>query len=433
MKIFRQLFLKSFLLSVLLTYISCSKTEENVPLVGGGNFATLLLSSDSPDAVLVVNETLNFMVVGDDTVDYTNEATFYVNQTAITGSNYVFDTEGAFEVYASYLGINSNILNFDVIDAAERTILIDNTKALRNQTTTFTMVDSEGTDVTSEATFFVNDIEISGNTYVSANEGVFDVYAQYEISGSIFSTGTKSFEVFIPLRKVVLEDYTGTWCGYCPSVAAAIVDAHAATNYISVIAIHETANSNPDPFHFPQVDLLKAEFGVTGLPAARIDRTTIWSDPYAVGEVTAIAGEETNVSIAINSQLSGDVLNAEVRVIYEEGSLPGDKLVFYLTEDGLIHDQTNYYDNDPTSPFYMMGNPIPDFVHNEVLRLSLSDIFGDEIDLTAAFTEFVQSYNITIPSEYNSANLHLVAMVVSSDNSARNSQTAALNEDKEYE
>src|SRR5210317_769431 len=120
MKIFRQLFLKSFLLSVLLTYISCSKTEENVPLVGGGNFATLLLSSDSPDAVLVLNETLNFMVVGDDTVDYTNEATFYVNQTAITGSNYVFDTEGAFEVYASYLGINSNILNFDVIDAAER-------------------------------------------------------------------------------------------------------------------------------------------------------------------------------------------------------------------------------------------------------------------------------------------------------------------------
>src|SRR5210317_1922733 len=103
MKIFRQLFVKSFLLSVLLTYISCSKTEENVPLVGGGNFATLLLSSDSPDAVLVFN------------------------QTAITGSNYVFDTEGAFEVYASYLGINSNILNFDVIDAAERTILIDNT------------------------------------------------------------------------------------------------------------------------------------------------------------------------------------------------------------------------------------------------------------------------------------------------------------------
>lgn len=433
MKTFRQLFFKSFLFYALLTLVSCSKTEENVPLIGGGNFATLLLSSDSPDAVLVVNEALTFMVVGDDAVDYTNDATFYVNQTPISGSNYVFDTEGAFEVYASYLGINSNSLNFDVIDAAERTILIDNSKALRNQTTTFTMVDSEGTDITSEGTFFVNDIEISGNTYASADEGIFDVYAQYEISGSIFSTGTKSFEVFIPLRKVVLEDYTGTWCGYCPSVAAAIVDAHAATDYISAIAIHETANSNPDPFHFPQVDLLKAEFGVTGLPAARINRNTIWNDPYPISEVTAMAGEETNVSIAINSQLSGVVINAEVKVIYEEGSLAGDKLVLYLTEDGLIHDQTNYYDNDPTSPFYMMGNPIPDFVHNEVLRVSLSDIFGDEISVTPAFTEFSQSYNITIPSEYNSENLHLVAMVVSADNSARNSQTAAINEDKDYE
>lgn len=433
MKLSLQIAAKSVLLFLLILIVSCSKTEENVPLIGGGNFSSLLLSSDSPDAIVVLNEAVNFTVIGDDGVDYTNDAIFYINQTEISGSGHVFDEAGSFEVYASYLEVNSNTLNFNVIDGAERTVLVDHSKALRNQTIIFTMVDSEGVDVTNEGTFFVNGNEISGNTFNSDVAGTFEVYAEYEISGNVLSTEAIAFEVFIPLRKVVLEDYTGTWCGYCPSVAAAIVDAHAASEHIAAIAIHETANSNPDPFHFPQVDLLKAEFGVTGLPAARINRTTTWTDPYEIGEVTAIAGQETNLSIALNSQISGNNLNVEVKVIFEEGSLPGDKLVLYLTEDGLIHDQTNYYDNDPTSPFYQMGNPIPDFVHNEVLRLSLSDIFGDEISDTPAYIEYVRNYTIAVPSEYIIDNLHLVGMVVSSDNTARNSQTALVNEEKNYE
>ncbi len=426
-------FFKISLILSAITIISCSKKEENVPLVGGGSFATLELTSDSQDNVLVVNETLNFIVTGDDGVDYTNDAVFYVNQTEITGANHVFGAEGNFEVYASYLGINSNSLSFDVIDADERTILVDNTKAFRNQTVTFSMVDSDGNDVTSEATFYVNDTEITGNTYSSATEGSFDVYAEYEFQGSTETTETKSFVVFIPKRKVVLEDYTGTWCGYCPSVAAAIVDAHAATSDISVVAIHETANSSPDPYHFDQVDLLQAEFGVFGLPAARINRTTTWGMPYAISEVTGIAGEETDLAIAINSQLTGTTLTVDVKVIYENGSMPGDKLVLYLTENGLIYDQVNYYDTDPTSPFYQMGNPIPDFEHNEVLRLSLTNIFGDEIDATASFDTYTKSFTVTIPSEYVAANLDLVAMVVSADNTARNSQHAHVNEDKDYE
>jgi thiol-disulfide isomerase/thioredoxin len=423
----------SLVLLFITTLFSCSKKEENVPLQGGGNFANLVLSSDSSDNVLVVNEMVSFMVVGDDAVEYTNDAVFYVNQTEISGTSYVFDMSGSYDVYATHLGVTSNTLSFDVIEAAERTVLIDNKKALRNQTTTFTMVDADGIDVTSEAVFFVNNTEIIGNTYISATAGSFDVYAEYEVSGITQTTETKTFNVFIPRRKVVLEDYTGTWCGYCPSVAAAIVDAHNATSHISVVAIHETANSSPDPYHFPQVDLLQAEFGVTGLPAARINRNITWSDPYAVSEVTAMAGEETDLAIAIDSQLSGSTLSVEVSVIYENGSVPGDKLVVYLTEDGLIHDQTNYYDQDPTSPFYMMGNPIPDFVHNEVLRLSLSDIFGDEITATNAFDTYTKTFSVSIPSDYNTQNLHLVAMVVSSDNSARNSQHAAVNEDKEFE
>ena len=412
--------------------LSCSKSEENVPLNGGVNIASLTLTSDSSDAILAVDELVNFTAVGDDGVDYTGQASFFVNQTQITGSNYTFNTEGAFNVYAVYGNITSNTLAFNVV-SGQRTVLIDAPKALRNQTITFSMVDADGNDVTPTATFFIDGTAITGNTFTSANAGMHEVYAQYDLAGNPEVTATKDFEVFIPKRKIVVEDYTGTWCGFCPSVAAAIEATHALTNDISIVAIHETANSNPDPYHFPQVQLLQDEFGVSGLPSARINRTTPWSSPYNSSDITSIAGLDTDLAIGISSQLAGNILTVDVNVIYETGSAAGDKLVLYLLESGLIYQQTNYYNTDPTSPYYQQGDPIPNFEHNEVLRQSLTGIFGDNIPTTAAFSAYSKTFTATIPADYNSNNLSLVAMVVRADNTARNSQFANVNENKNYE
>ncbi len=420
---------KLLLLFSLLFIFSCSKTEENIPII---DIVELILSSDSNDAILVVDETVQFIATGDDGVDYSEQATFYVNQTEIPGSSYTFPAEGIYDIYASYGNVNSNTLTFDVVDASEN-LLLSRTKILRDQSIEFTLTDADGNDNTDEATFYVNGMVITGNSYSNSATGVYEVYAEYELAGSTQTSETKTFTVFIPKRKVVIEDYTGTWCGYCPSVAAAIMDAHDATDDISVVAIHETANSNPDPFHFPQVQLLQDEFGVDGLPAARLNRTTTWNSPYETSDVTAMAGENTDLAISINSNLTGNELSVDVNVIYENGSITGDRLVVYLLENGLIYEQTNYYNDDPTSPFYQMGNPIPDFEHNEVLRLSLTDIFGDDIPETPAFNDYTKNLNVTIPSEYNTNNLELVVMVVSADNTARNSQFADVNEDKEYE
>jgi thiol-disulfide isomerase/thioredoxin len=420
---------KLIFLFSLLFMLSCSKTEENIPLI---NIVDLILTSDSNDAILVVDETIQFTATGDDGVDYSEQATFYVNQTEIPGSIYTFPAEGNYVVYSSYGNVTSNTLTFDVVDASEN-LLLSRTKVLRNQSIEFTLTDADGNDNTDVATFYVNGMAITGNTYATSTTGQYEVYAEYELAGSTQTSETKTFNVFIPKRKVVIEDYTGTWCGYCPSVAAAIMETHDVTDDISVVAIHETANSNPDPFHFPQVQLLQDEFGVDGLPAARLNRTTTWNSPYETSDVTAIAGQNTDLAISISSNLSGNNLSVDVNVIYENGSITGDRLVVYLLENGLIYEQTNYYNDDPTSPFYQQGNPIPDFVHNEVLRLSLTDIFGDDIPETPAFNDYTKNLNVTIPSEYNSNNLELVVMVVSADNTARNSQFADVNENKEYE
>jgi len=422
--------LKSSFVLMLFTVFSCSKTEENVPLV---NIASLVLTSDSADAILVVNETVTFTVTGDDQENYNNQATFFVNGAEITGNTYAFDSEGDFEVYAAYAGINSNNLTFDVVSADERTLLLDHKQAFPNQPVTFSLIDADGIDTTADATFYVDGSAIAGNVYSSGSVALHEVYAEYELGGDTQVSATKNFEIFIAKRKVVLEDYTGTWCGYCPAVAAAAEEAHDATPHLAVVAIHETAASFPDPYHFPEVQMLKDAFGVNGLPAARINRTTNWNQPYAITDVTSIAGEDSDVAVGIKSQLSGNSLNVEVNVLFENGSNPGDKIVLYLTESGLIYDQVNYYNDDPTSPYYQLGDPIPNFVHNDVLRLSLSGIFGDAIEATGSYSTFTKNFSVTLPDDYNAANLHLVAMVVSDDNGARNAQYASVNEEKNYE
>ena len=109
------------------------------------------------------------------------------------------------------------------------------------------------------------------------------------------STTPESFSVIIPKRKVVLEDYTGTWCGFCPSVAAAIEEASLQSDDLAIVAIHITANSNPDPMHFDDVEILRDAFEIDGLPQARIDRSQFWFAPYFISDALENAGSDSHL------------------------------------------------------------------------------------------------------------------------------------------
>ena len=305
--------------------------------------------------------------------------------------------------------------------------------SLVNQNIPFQIINESDEDVTPIATFFVNAEPIEGSSFSSNAIGDFEVYGVYTQDGVEITTNTEAFSVIIPKRKIVVEDYTGTWCGFCPRVSGALYSLKEETDDITIVAIHETANSFPDPMHFNQVQLLKDAFDVEGFPAARINRSTDWQTPHPNSDVTSIAGLDTNLALAINSELTGSELLVQINLVYEEGSVLGDKLVVYLLEDEIINDQVNYYNEDTTSPFYNMGNPIPNFQHNEVLRNSLSSILGDPIPVTAALTEYITSFTINVPSGYNVEKLSIVAMVVNEDNTAKNAQLADINVDKAYE
>ncbi len=365
--------------------------------------------------------------------DYSEMATYYVNDEAISGRTYTFTTTGTFEVKAVFDDINSNILNFEVLALTERALTIDASRAMKNQTITFGLLDSDGNNTAADATFYVNGNAINGFTFTSATDGSFEVYAEYRVGNETYTTAIKDFSVYTPKRKVVIEDYTGTWCGFCPAVALAIDTVKVATNHISVVAIHETGSTLPDPMHFDRIEELKTAFGIGGLPQARLNRKQKWLDPYLTADVLAMAGNDTNLAIAINSKVTGANLTVDVKVVYAGGSEVGDKLVVYLVESGIVYAQANYFNATSGHPLEGHGNPIPDFIHNEALRNSLTDIFGDAIAQTPAYSEYKKQYSLQIPSEYNVDNLSVVVMVVNANDEAKNSQHAEVGENKIYD
>lgn len=305
--------------------------------------------------------------------------------------------------------------------------LVVRTRSLENQPITFEVYDLEGNVVTEPITFYVDGSQINGDTFVSSNEGAFEVYGEYMLGNEMVTTDVEPFEVIIPKRKVLLEDYTGAWCGYCPRMTAAIEAVHALTDDMVAVAIH-----NEDEMALPQEEILRDTIGVPGFPHGRINRTINWINPHPPAAATAFAGEPTDIAIAISSEITDGIINVKVRVS-SATAIASDKLVVYLLEDGILSDQTNYFDNDPASPYYQMGNPMIDFVNNDVLRETFTNILGDAIPQTGALVEYTRTFSESLSSNYNQENLRVAAMVVTSDNTARNAQAALVNEAKDYE
>ena len=78
------------------------------------------------------------------------------------------------------------------------------------------------------------------------------------------------------MDRVLVEEYSGTWCGNCPSILYAVDLLHQQTDNAIVVSTHLF---NGDPFITAQGNSLAASLGITGVPAGNINRTTSWTGP----------------------------------------------------------------------------------------------------------------------------------------------------------
>lgn len=235
-------------------------------------------------------------------------------------------------------------------------------------------------------------------------------------------------------KNVLLEDYTGTWCGNCTRVAWGIERVVEHTERAVVVAIH---NGN-DPYHFADYMPLKNMISPNddlALPIARIDRTVVWSDPDVnTQEALNRTSNNCGLGIAMNSTVNGNQINLDVKVKFAQ-NYSGLKLVVYALEDHLVYKQANYSIYYPEVTTIHNNLPyIMEFEHNHVLRSSLTNVTGDPIPLSSFDQPYERNFTVAVPGNIeNPANLSFVAIVTDANNNAINSRAAKANEEQVFQ
>ncbi len=308
-----------------------------------------------------------------------------------------------------------------------------------------TVKDATGADVTSSVT-------IKRNGSNTSRSQIFD----YGMHGSYKYTATNgtatSNEITITVSdpgaakyttKVIAEDCTGTWCGWCPRITHKFDQFMSRYPNLYTVGVH-----NGDVYAISSIEsALRSKFSVTGFPSAILNRDVKFADNGNINSLADSSGilpylrTRAVAGLAINSTISGTTLNITTKVKFDANIKNALKLIVIVTEDGLVRGQTNYYNNNntyPGNPYYSSGATIANFVHNGVLRGAPTGIFGADIP-TASQTKN-NEYSSTQTFDLNgvvAANAKVVAYVVFGDGQIKrgvlNAQWAAAGTNKNYD
>jgi thiol-disulfide isomerase/thioredoxin len=327
--------------------------------------------------------------------------------------------------------------DYKILDSIESiSLTADSSIKIIGETIVLTVKTNNGTDITDQAIIKVNATEIEGNTITSDVVTTFTVQAEY--SGVVSEPLTISFHDGSEInfvKRVLIEDYTGTWCGNCPRVAHAIELAKEQSDKIVSVAIHR-ASSNPadgsyDPYNFDSSEL-ETYLGMSGYPKALLNRMTRWQ-PLEQNNIPQVInltqGENPKLGLAITNQITASTINLDVNVKFSK-DFEGLNLVVYIVENGLIHQQVNY------TTFYGGAPYLDNFQHDHTLRTSLTPLFGQPIaaSQTSVGKTFTQNFSIPIPANIeNVNNIEFVAFITGTDNKTINVRKAERNTEQDFE
>lgn len=224
--------------------------------------------------------------------------------------------------------------------------------------------------------------------------------------------------------RALFEDYTGSWCGFCPQYAHKFETL--AENNPRFLFI---ANHSGDELQSVHQTKLEDEFGIIAWPEAVMMRNWLSSNKEDVnyfqsnGIITDLSDtvqvqpflqnpKSIGLSFADGSS-SGGRSKGTVKVAFGEDFNESMYLTILLVESDLELDQTNYYDKSPVgNPYYNLGNPISDFMQENVLRDAATNILGDAISSASTKNGKIvtRSFDFDL-TRYNPANCKVVAFV----------------------
>lgn len=368
-----------------------------------------------------------FTVKNSSQADITNASQIFVNGQAISSFYYTPDRTGTFKAYAMYNGNKSNEISFQVNPTVVQNLVVQTDKStIVSDGADFAILKCTdnsrgGKDVTNEVEFFADGQKLPNNILKSQKIGNISIVAKLKNQESA-PLQIKGQTTLSAVPKIYVEEFTGTWCPYCPH-AIHMVDEASKNPQVVAVALHTGANSKGHPRHDPFASnatiIVGNALGVGGYPSIFANRDRRRQLP-AYGNPVAITSEiptSTTVGIAIESKLSGHSLSATINVrssVAQEAA----HWVAIITEDKLIADQSN-----GTGRYPHIGK---NFSHDHVYRGSYGNVRdGIAFNLPKDATQQL-TFSLNLESKLVPSNCKLVILVMDKDHKVLNAQTVKL-------
>jgi len=205
-------------------------------------------------------------------------------------------------------------------------------------------------------------------------------------------------------KNVILEEFTGIHCGYCPfghAIAQGILDDH--PNDAFVINIHTggyaTPNGNDPDFRTEFGSAIASQSGLVGYPAGTVNRHlfagmsqgsgTAMSRGDWVNASNQILAQESYVNVGVEATLNLTTRELNIHVeAYYTGNSPESTNMLNVV---ILQDTTRAY----------QSNGGTNYNHMHRLVDMVTGQWGEEISTTTSGSFIDRNYTYSVPSDYN--------------------------------
>lgn len=227
---------------------------------------------------------------------------------------------------------------------------------------------------------------------------------------------------FIPTKRIVFEEATGTWCGWCPRGTVFMDSLHKTyPTTAMLIAVH-----NSDPMVVAEYDAGIAGY-IGGYPSGLVDRKNGEFDPseffteYSkrINEVAAC-----DIDVQANYNAGTRVMDITMSATFASDATGDYRFNCVIVEDDVTgtasgYAQVNYYSGGAQGPmgnYHNLPSPVPasQMVYDHVARAILGGWAGTESSIPASVTaNSVHTYNYqyTVPANVDPGYLHVIGWV----------------------
>jgi len=218
-------------------------------------------------------------------------------------------------------------------------------------------------------------------------------------------------------QNVLLEEYTGIYCGYCPDghkIADSLANVY--PNNFYHINIH--ASSLAALYVIPTGEQLRQAFSISGLPGGVMNRQKSYI--YAslgYGDYFTMRNEWKNIAQQIMSNTAYANISAKTEIVDRTLTT---KVQIYFTDDSKVGNGENYInvvllqDNiwgqqSGGKELYpaMWDNTKQQYRHNNMLRAMITGLNGESVGNNTKGTFYEKTFTYDIPQKINNEDVVL--------------------------